>query len=393
MSNRDVSYTAIKVIHSQLAGENFSYSSKPGLSNWEGISPTARLIAEHVKLTPDDSVFIYGAERGVFAVPLAQRIDRGEIRLTDSNLVEIQMAEHTFELNNIKNVQITQNIDIEETELNKYQKIIIRLPQGRELARRWLLNGYECLDHGGVLYLAGPNNMGVQSAIKDAHELFGNSKILGYKKGNRIAAFSKTTPDIPPTWATEPGIAPKSWFKFSTIWNQSRHIFYSLPGIFSYTRVDDGTRLLLDHLQVEPGMEVLDLGCGYGIIGIIATTAGADNVAFVDSNLYAVDAVTKNLAMKNIKGAKVYPSDVLGALPSKEFDLILSNPPFHSGKDVNYHIAEAFIEQSYSALNPGGKILFVANQFIQYDRIVRKYFSNVASPARNQRYHLLSATK
>ncbi len=60
----------------------------------------------------------------------------------------------------------------------------------------------------------------------------------------------------------------------------------------------------------------------------------------------------------------------MSAIPDKKYELILSNPPFHTGRDVDYQVARAFIEQSYSALQTGGQLYLVANRFIRYEKIM-----------------------
>jgi 16S rRNA (guanine1207-N2)-methyltransferase len=73
--------------------------------------------------------------------------------------------------------------------------------------------------------------------------------------------------------------------------------------------------------------------------------------------------------------------------------LILSNPPFHTGRDVDYQIARAFIEQSYSALQTGGQLYVVANRFIRYEKITENYFQQSDIIVQSPRFHILRATK
>jgi 16S rRNA G1207 methylase RsmC len=70
---------------------------------------------------------------------------------------------------------------------------------------------------------------------------------------------------------TAPGIAPGTWVEFSI--NCSNHVFTirCLPGVFSIDHLDEGTEMLLNTIEIVPGTRVLDVGCGYGIIGLCAS--------------------------------------------------------------------------------------------------------------------------
>ena len=125
----------------------------------------------------------------------------------------------------------------------------------------------------------------------------------------------------------------------------------SLPGIFSYDHLDEGTEMLLDTAQIPPGAKVLDAGCGYGIIGLFAAVNGAGMVHLVDNNLLAVAASRETLSLNRIKNAQVFAGDLLNPVFPDKYDLILSNPPFHTGHAVDYQIAHALIE----AFSPGAQ--------------------------------------
>ena len=138
---------------------------------------------------------------------------------------------------------------------------------------------------------------------------------------------------------------------------------------------------------------MLDLGCGYGVIGLIAARSGAAQVDLVDSNLLAVAAAAKNLSLHCIANARAIPSDVLSAVMEEQYHLIVTNPPFHAGKPVDYQIANAFIQQSWQALEKRGRFLLVANRFIRYDRLMEQTFTEVRCIAQTGRYHVLLGSK
>jgi 16S rRNA (guanine1207-N2)-methyltransferase len=250
------------------------------------------------------------------------------------------------------------------------------------------------LELGGDCYLAGSNQSGIQSVIKDAQDLFGAGYIQAYKKGNRLAHLVKKSADNPlPDWSNAPGIAPGSWMEFSITLSDHAYKIHSLPGVFSFDHLDVGTSMLLGVANIPAGTRVLDVGCGYGIIGMFAAVQGAGWVDFVDNALLAVASCKESLTLNGITNASVFAGDLLSPVGTNKYDLILSNPPFHAGQAVDYQIAEAMIRQAYHALNVGGKICIVANRFIRYDHQIQAIFGNISYLAETGKFHVLSGTK
>jgi 16S rRNA (guanine1207-N2)-methyltransferase len=276
----------------------------------------------------------------------------------------------------------------------KFQLVVIQLPKGRQLWRRWLVQAYAALTGDGSLYITGSNHLGIQSALKDTQELFGPGRLLAYKKGNRLAQFIKPTVEKPPPdWMSSPGIAPRTWVEFTVSLSDHTYPIRSLPGVFSFDHLDEGTEMLLRAIQIRAGAKVLDAGCGYGMIGLYAADQGAGEVHLVDNNLLAIAACQATLAIHSIKNAEFFAADLLNPPLPDKYDLILSNPPFHTGHAVDYQVAHSLIENSFQALNPGGSLVIVANRFIRYDRLIKEIFGNVSILAESGKFHVLSGLK
>jgi 16S rRNA (guanine1207-N2)-methyltransferase len=113
----------------------------------------------------------------------------------------------------------------------------------------------------------------------------------------------------------------------------------------------------------------------------------------VDVNLLAVAAAHENIRRLGLSNAQALPSDVLNAVVGRTYTLILTNPPFHAGKGVDYQIASAFIRQSWAALEPGGRLLLVANRFIRYEKLMDGLFRQIEVAAQDNRYRVLMAIK
>lgn len=393
-------YSNTHTFQTALDGGTVKFISKPGLPAWDTVTPSARLLAEQSTLSSSDRVLFLGCGHGAAAIPLARRLTRGEMWLHDPNLIALRCAQQTLEENRIHNVSLSYAIEPNPEQEDHIDTLLIDLPKGRKLGRRWLLQAYLLLRPGGKLYLAGSKEMGIVSLIKDGQELFNNVGILGYKKGARLAYFVKNPESTPtaPAWRAEPGIAPHTWSISSLEFGGQSYVIHSLPGVFSYDGLDTGTHLLLQHAPKPKGPRILDLGCGSGIIGMVMAKQAKQEgwqpyILMIDSNLLAVACAEQNILANHIIGARVEAGDLLEGRQGDQFDLILTNPPFHAGHEVDYAVTEALIHQSHAALAAGGELVLVANRFIRYNLLIERVFSHSRSLYQDNRFHILAATK
>lgn len=389
-----MNYSNPREFKTLLAGQSIRYFSKPGIPFWDQVPPSNTLLAANVVLAPQDQVLLLGCGHGALAVSLASKIRTGRIWLLDSSLIALQLSSQTLLANGVENSQMVLGTSLLPEGSETIDVVVMDLPKGRKLARRWLAEAWHALRPGGKLYLAGANELGIQSVLKDAEGLFGQGSILAYKKGNRVGRFFKTTSRaVEPEWLREPGIAPGSWNEFEILVKGERLRLRSLAGVFSTGELDDGTRLLVDHIPLTPGIRVLDLGCGYGLIGLLAARAGAEHVDLVDSSLLAVAAAQENLDFHGIRNARAFPSDALNSVLDQRYQLVISNPPFHVGKAVETEVTQAFIRQSWQVLDPGGKLVLVANKFIRYEQYLDRLFTDHERSAETGKYYVLTGTK
>jgi 16S rRNA (guanine1207-N2)-methyltransferase len=132
--------------------------------------------------------------------------------------------------------------------------------------------------------------------------------------------------------------------------------FWTDAGVFSKTGIDFGSRLLIETMEIPVGAKVLDVGCGYGPIGITAAMlAESGEVTMVDVNERAVFLAKKNIEQNMAPGAKAIVSDRFEKVGGEKFDRILTNPPIRAGKAVVHSIFEGAAEH----LNAGGELWVV----------------------------------
>lgn len=146
------------------------------------------------------------------------------------------------------------------------------------------------------------------------------------------------------------------------------------PSLFSPAAPDRGTMAMLSVVPLEPGMRVLDLGCGYGIVGITAAKkCGDENVWMCDIDPLAVSVAGENTLRNGVPRTHVILSDNVTAVETSGFDLILSNPPYQS----DFSIARRFIEKGFNRLAIGGKMFMVTKRKAWYRNKLVSIFGGV----------------
>lgn len=126
-------------------------------------------------------------------------------------------------------------------------------------------------------------------------------------------------------------------------------------GVFSKSGLDYGSRVLIDALEIPEKASVLDVGCGYGPIGIAAGILGATRIMMLDVNERAIELARENAAANGVPQAKAMQSDLLEAVSQERFDVIISNPPIRAGKETVHRL----FEQASECLKPGGSLWIV----------------------------------
>lgn len=134
-----------------------------------------------------------------------------------------------------------------------------------------------------------------------------------------------------------------------------KFLFLTDNGVFSKDGMDFGSRLLLESIPLEEvGGKILDMGCGYGVFGIVLSKITGSSVDMVDVNLRALHLAKRNALLNNVNNVNIFESNCYENINSK-YSVIVTNPPIRAGKKVVYNI----VMNAREYLNKDGKLFIV----------------------------------
>ncbi|MBU5443747.1 class I SAM-dependent methyltransferase [Paenibacillus sp. MSJ-34] len=132
--------------------------------------------------------------------------------------------------------------------------------------------------------------------------------------------------------------------------------FVTDAGVFSKGGVDYGSKVLIEHMDIKPDANILDVGCGYGPIGLTAAKLAPDGqVTMIDVNERAVRLAQENAALNGVSNAEALQSDLFAGVAGRRFNTILTNPPIRAGKETVHRI----FTESFAHLQDGGSLWVV----------------------------------
>ncbi|WP_444909296.1 class I SAM-dependent methyltransferase [Microbulbifer sp. TRSA005] len=253
----------------------------------------------------------------------------------------------------------------------RYRRIVYSVSKEKAVVHHIINQAPRFLGEGGELVLLGEKQSGIKSyAAKVAERLDGSKHLQKY--GNDYCSVNLVEH---PQGGTP--IGEEDYPQLRSLPELGG--LYSKPGLFGWNKIDKGSALLAQQLTTElpkEGAQVIDLGCGYGYLSARLASLGSFHFTAIDNNAAALLACKKNFQTQGIKGV-VLPSDAGAELESGAADLVLCNPPFHQGFQVEGDLTDRFLQQSARLLKITGTALFVVNEFIPLLKKGPRYFSEV----------------
>ncbi|HEY7346933.1 MAG TPA: methyltransferase [Ktedonobacterales bacterium] len=352
-------------------------------------SPSTRLLQTHTDVRSGQRLLTLGVAPELAADwAISARIGGGQVWAVADDLCETQATERLAREEHLSALHPLHSADLSELPAQPFDACAVDILgyPSRAYLHRLIYEAARRLEPGGAgaLWIAGANDAGIHALEKRLREVWGEVSVLAYKKGHRILHVPR-----PAELAPLDEAAPEE--RRLTLRGEKFSLALR-PGVFAGGDLDPATRLLANEMEVGDSKAILDLGCGSGILGMLAARlVPHSQVYLTDSSAVALAAAEENCRRSGLTNTRVLASDGVAAVSDQRFDLVLCNPPFHQQRSHSSITALRFIREVGGILAPRGRFYLVASQFLRYEPAMREAFGSVTTIANDRKYKVLLA--
>ncbi|TPN89545.1 class I SAM-dependent methyltransferase [Mesorhizobium sp. CU2] len=233
---------------------------------------------------------------------------------------------------------------------------------------------------GGLIVVAGGKEDGIDSLRKRIDALAPLGGRLPKHHGLAFWLRPTTSDAAAALRAANPGLVVEGRFR-------------TAPGMFSFDRIDAGSKLLVANLPGDLKGNVADFCAGWGYL---AAEVAERSSGLTGLDLYEADFEALEAAKANVRAAvepRFFWTDLLTEAVERRYDAIVMNPPFHSGRATEPEIGVGMIRTASKALKPGGRLFMVANRQLPYEQVLSAVLASHAEIARDGMFKVFSARR
>ena len=373
----------MKVPQGEFALNRFPFLRNETLRAWDAADEyLLNYFSENVSSDLALNILIINDSFGGLSIPL---LATHKVTLwSDSFLSEQGVSENRK--NNAVSEKNFQFVKSTSVPADVYDVVLMRVPKSNALLEDQLARLIPVINDETTFVAAGMVKNIHTTTLKFFEKYIGETKTsLAVKKARLIFCDTKARA----TNLQSP--YPKSYQLEKTEYSICNH-----ANVFSREKLDIGTRFLLEYIPAKKQYKnIVDMGCGNGIVGLMAAKKQPQaSLMFVDESYMAVESASVNLKASGLNNAvKFQAMDCLHNLESDSVDLILNNPPFHQQHAVGDAVAWRMFNDAKRVLKKGGELIVVANRHLGYYLKLKKIFDNCETIANNKKFVILKAKK
>lgn len=310
--------------------------------------------------------------------------DHNPVNITDSCLAQLAARKNMF-ANELDVDQVTF-LDSQAPLPEAPALVVIKLPKQMALLEQQL-RALRLVCTPETRIIAGAKARDIHSSTLAMFEkiLGVTTTSLAWKKA-RLVYCEFTAPALGEAKET------LSWPLENTDWT-----IHNYPNVFSRSSLDIGARFFMANLPENTLGEMVDLGCGNGVVGLTALELNPNaNMLFVDESYMAVASSRLNVETnlpEDLARCEFVVNNGLSGMDAERFDTILCNPPFHQLHALTDEIAWQMFTDARRCLKFGGELYIVGNRHLDYYRKLKKIFGNCTTVATETKFVVLKVVK
>lgn len=366
----------------QILGQTIFLETRPGLPGWRDLETARHMLIETMEVKPKDRVVELACTYGVCGIVAALLATRGQVTLVDDDALAIEVTEANIRRNFIQNASAQLTADYDDLLDETFDVALLHAPayRGNDPVRHLIETAHRVLCPGGRLFLAGGMHEGLPTFRQWTENLFGPVDVLARQGGHRVLLAVKSGA------AVEEGAVPTGTEFMATIEGEI-FVFHSRPPLLVHDQVDPAGRILLEVAEIRTDDEILDLGCGYGLLGIVAARLAPEgHVVMVDRSPLAVELARENAELNGIDNVEVLSGKGVEPIGDRHFDLILFNP---RDQAVPSSGGAHLIGEAATVLKPAGRLYVVCDLSLPYEKILEETLAEVKEVTRRDGFKVL----
>ncbi|MCW8888807.1 MAG: methyltransferase [Gammaproteobacteria bacterium] len=373
----------IDVPQGQFQLNRLPHNRRDPLRAWDAADEyLLKHIADEIKPEIGDRILIINDSFGALAVALS---NHQPCALSDSYLSQ-EATRKNLKLNGIaeENVELISSMEVPHGD---FELILIKAPKSLALLEDELIRIRPLIKTGSQLIVAGMIKGLAPGVWKLLERIIGpTTTSLARKKARLIF----TSPDSELRQTESP-------YPTCYTLEQSNYQICNHANVFSRESLDIGTRLFLKHIPTSAlAKDIVDLGCGNGVVGLIASERNPEaTIHFIDESHMAIASARDNFnrAFGMQRPATYEIEDGLTKMSDNSVDLILCNPPFHQQSAVGTHLAQQMFNDSKRVLRDSGELWVIGNRHLGYHKSLKQLFGNVTLIDSNKKFVVLKSIK
>lgn len=370
--------------HGEFTLQRLPKENHESLRAWDAADEYVLQQVENLNLPRDTRVLILNDSFGALAIGF-QHFQT--VAQSDSYLSQ-QATRLNFTANGFNENTVTLLKSSESLPETHFDLVVIKVPKTLALLEFQLLQVRNRLSENSQIWVAGMVKMLTPNVWSLLERIIGETKTsLAQKKARLI--FASLNPNFPP---------PKNPYPIRYVLENTNYEISNHANVFSREKLDIGTRFFLEHLPTsEKYHDIIDLGCGNGVVGLIAAEKNLNaQIYFVDESFMAIQSARENFERAFQKRvAHFHIGDGLTDFAENSADCVLCNPPFHQQHVIGDFIAQTMFKQTKNVLRKNGELFVIGNRNLNYGVSLARLFGkeNVKLVVQNSKFQIWQALK